>query len=193
MRRIAMIVALGALPFGLVLGLPASRSASAPTSRPAASIKTVQVMFLQPEGGKVTVTRPGGAASVVAIPGHVNFPDAQTYPLKLHDLPKQKGVVVWGRLTVEPLTDYTLDCAVPLEITRDDIEDAKRNVLVVKVVFLPDQKHQVYAIPGAPTSIVSTRLEPGRDAVEEARKQGTILLILRLGGRQYGSTRPTAG
>jgi len=87
---------------------------------------------------------------------------------------------------VRPPTEYTLDdCAVPLEITRDDIEDAKRNVLVVKVVFLPDEEHAVYAIPGAPTSIVSTRLEPGKDAVEEAEKQGQVLLVLRLGGRDY--------
>ena len=173
MRRSSALLVVSAVCVGFLAGCASSNS-----------VGTVQVQFVQPEGAKVTVMQPRGASPALAVPGHLNLPGAQTYRLKLHDLPNQTGVVIWGRLTVEPVIDYTLDCAVPLEITRDDIEDAKRNVLVVKVVFLPDEQHQVYAIPGAPTSIVSTRLEPGKDAVEEAKKQGKILIILRLGGRQ---------
>jgi len=150
-------------------------------------IDTVQVRFVQPEGGQVCVDRGGknGWSPPLTVPGSLNFRGGEAFRVRLSDIPDQPGVTIWGRLTVRPPTEYTLDCAVPLEITRDDIEDAKRNVLVVKVVFLPDEEHAVYAIPGAPTSIVSTRLEPGKDAVEEAEKQGQVLLVLRLGGRDY--------
>jgi hypothetical protein len=151
-------------------------------------IDTVQVKFVQPEGGKVSrfQSKDNAWSAPLTIPGNLDFRGGGTYRLRLSEMPDQPGVTVWGRLLVEKQTDYTLDCAVPLEITREDIEDAKRNVLVVKVVFLPDEEHAVYAIPGAPTSIVSTRLEPGKDAVKEAEKQGTVLLVLRLGGRDYG-------
>ncbi len=171
MRRVSVFLA-AAVCVGFLAGCAA----------PAA--KTVQVQFVQPDGGKVTTSLSRGASPGMVIPCRIDLPGAQTYRVKLSDLPNQPGVVVWGRLTVEPATDFTMDCAVPLEITRDDLEDAKRNVLVVKVVFLPNAANQAYAIPGAPTSIVSTRLEPGKDAVEEAKKQGKVLVILRLGGRQ---------
>jgi len=147
--------------------------------------ETVQVRFVQPDGAKVSVYDGDEEtwSPALTIPSHCPFEGGETFRIRLSDIPDQPGEPVWGRLTVEKLTEYTVDCAVPLEITREDIEDARRNVLVVKVVFLPDEEHALYQIPGAPTSIVSTMLEPGKDAVEEAKKQGTVLLVLRLGGR----------
>jgi len=147
--------------------------------------ETVQVRFVEPKGAKVSVAESGDDnwSRPFAIPGNDKFEGGETFRIRLSDIPDQPGVTIWGRLTVGRPTEYTVECAVPLEITRDDIEDARRNVLVVKVVFLPDEEHALYQIPGAPTSIVSTRLEPGKDAVEEAKKQGQILLVLRLGGR----------
>jgi hypothetical protein len=150
--------------------------------------RTVQVEFREPEGGKVSVfaADKGVWGAAMTMPALCNLADENLYRLRLTDLPNQAGVTIYGRLKVERQTDFTIDSAVPLPITRDDIEQAKSNVQVVKVIYLPDEKHAVYQIAGATTSIVSTRLEPGKDAVEEAKKQGTVLLVLRLGGRQYG-------
>lgn len=179
-RRKGLVLVL-AVGVGLCAGCLDRRPSSA------AGVDTVQVQFVQPEGAKVSVHggTEAGWLTPLTLPGHMDFRGGRSYRVRLSDIPNQPGVTIWGRLTVADVTDYTIESAVPLEITRDDVEDAKRNVLVVKVVFLPDQEHQIYAIPGAPTSIVSTRLEPGKDAVEEAEKQGTVLLVLRLGGRQY--------
>ena len=151
----------------------------------------VQVRVLKPEQATMTVysDEARGGAMSLTVPGYIDLRGDRSYRVCLSDIPDMAKLRIWGELRVESVPEYTRFSPIPLDISRDDIEDAKSDVLVVKVVFLPDEKHQVYAIPGAPTSIVSTRLEPGKDAVKEAEKQGKVLLVLRIGGRQFAPPR----
>jgi len=51
---------------------------------------------------------------------------------------------------------------------------------VVKVIYLPDRQFQDLATAG-PDEVVSTRLDPGVDPLEEAQRRGSVLLIVRMG------------
>jgi len=48
------------------------------------------------------------------------------------------------------------------------------------VIYLPDPQFQDVAVAG-PDEVVSTRLDPGVDPVAEARRRGTVLLVIRMG------------
>lgn len=77
--------------------------------------------------------------------------------------------------------------AVPMEFSEEDFEQLADGNLVTKAIFLPDPKFRELAIAGLET-LVSTRTDPGVDAVAEAGNRGTILAILRRGNRAQAAT-----
>ena len=50
------------------------------------------------------------------------------------------------------------------------------------MIYLPDAEHQDVVLAGAET-LVSTRLEPGKDPIIEAEKRGSIMAIIRIGNK----------
>jgi hypothetical protein len=69
---------------------------------------------------------------------------------------------------------------VPLEFTDEDFDQVAGGNYVTKVIYLPDAKYQELAIAGVET-LVSTRLDPGLNPVEEAHRRGSILAVIRMG------------
>ena len=69
---------------------------------------------------------------------------------------------------------------VPISFTEEDFEQVAAGNLVVKVIYLPDPQFQDLAVAG-PDEVVSTRLEPGVDPIQEAMRRGSVLAILRMG------------
>ncbi len=69
----------------------------------------------------------------------------------------------------------------PVAFTLDDFAQAKAGNMVVKVIFMPFPRFQDLAVVAAADEIISTRLEPGLDPVEEANRLGTILAVIRMG------------
>jgi len=83
---------------------------------------------------------------------------------------------------------YLQHNAVPVEITEEDLEHVHSSNMVTKVIYLPDPEFQARAIAGVET-LVSTRLDPGIDPVQQAEQMGTVMLILRFGNKDL---RPPA-
>lgn len=79
-------------------------------------------------------------------------------------------------------TDYLQHNAIPVEITEEDLEHVYSSNMVTKVIYLPDPEFQARAIAGVET-LVSTKLDPGVDPVQQAEQMGTIMLILRFGNK----------
>jgi len=88
--------------------------------------------------------------------------------------------------------------SVPVEFTEEDFKQVVDRNYIVKVIYLPDPQFQDAAGAG-PDEIVSTRLEPGQDPIQEALRRGSILLVVRIGnidqGLQHspGTTAPIPG
>ncbi len=68
----------------------------------------------------------------------------------------------------------------PVEFTNDDLKQIAEGNYLVKVIYLPDPQFQDVAGTGT-DEIISTRLEPGVDPIQEALRRGSILLVLRMG------------
>ena len=75
----------------------------------------------------------------------------------------------------------------PIEFSEDDFKQVVDRNYIVKVIYLPDPTFQDAAGAG-PDEIVSSRLEPGQDPVQEALRRGSILLVLRIGNIDQGLT-----
>lgn len=117
-------------------------------------------------------------------PGRYNFLQGGVYRLRLSNIPKRPGVSLYPTIEVVPQNPKTATflahSSIPLAFTDDDFDQAINGNFVVKVIYLPDPAFQDLAVPG-PDEIVSTRLEPGVDPVQEAQRRGSVLLIVRMG------------
>jgi hypothetical protein len=146
---------------------------------------TSQVRFVGPDGMKIGWLVPGGyAENQLVAPARYNFLQAQTYRLKLTNIAGREGLTVYPTLQVYPAhpnTDaYLSHNSLPLQVTTEDLDQVESNNFVTKVIYLPDAKFQELAIANVET-LVSTRLDPGVDPIQEADKMGTIMAVLRMG------------
>lgn len=149
-----------------------------------------QVRFGRPSGMKVawfTQTAEGrGAFSQVPTdtPGRYNFPQGAIYRLKLSNIDGRAGLEVYPTIEVFPTTpkseSFLAHSSVPVDFTPDDFKQIAEGSYVVKVIYLPDPAFQDVASTGT-EEILSTRLEPGVDPIQEAIRRGTILLVVRMG------------
>ncbi len=154
---------------------------------PSFSAKTSQVRFLGPAGMSIGwMIDTGYAENQLVAPGRYNFNQGATYRLKLANIPGEgrEGVNLYPTLQVyptHPRTDaYLSHNSIPVELTHEDLDQVENSNFVTKVIYLPDAKHQELAIADVET-LVSTRLDPGVDAVAEADRRGTIMCVLRIG------------
>jgi hypothetical protein len=124
------------------------------------------------------------AANELFPPVTYNFLQAAIYRLKLSDFPGRPNVILYPTLEVVPANAKTATflahSAVPVSITEDDLDQVQAGNFVVKVIYLPDPNFQDLAATG-PDEVVSSRLEPGVNPIEEAHRRGQILLVVRLG------------
>ena len=155
------------------------------------SVQRTSVRFLRPEGMKISwyVPSPDGrptfSSAQLDTPGRYNFTQGAIYRLKLSHLPNRPNIVaLYPTLEVVPATNKTgaflAHSAVPLVFTDEDFDQVAAGNYLVKVIYLPDPQFQDVAAAG-PDEVVSTRLDPGVDPVAEARRRGTVLLVIRMG------------
>lgn len=120
----------------------------------------------------------------VTTPGRYNFLQGGVYRLRLSSIPKRANLELYPTIEVVPqnpkTSTFLAHSAIPLSFTDDDFEQATSGNFVVKVIYLPDPAFQELAT-GLPDEVVSTKLEPGIDPVQEAQRRGSILAIIRLG------------
>lgn len=183
------------LPKGLPLGLRppgAVAAVGALTGHAAAPfpVQRTEVRFVGPAGMKITWSGPtkdgkaGFGPHYLEAPARYNFLQASIYRLKLSDIPNRPGLNLYPTLEVVPAkvktSTFLAHSAVPVSFTEEDFEQVAAGNFVVKVVYLPDPNFQDLAATG-PDEVVSSRLEPGVDPIIEAKRRGSILLVVRLG------------
>jgi hypothetical protein len=148
-----------------------------------------QLWFRNPEGMEVRwdVTAPGRFDSEpLVLPARYSFPQGAIYRLKLSNVAGRPGVELYPTVEVAaavPRTEaYLAHSAVPIEFTEEDFDQVLSGNFVTKVIYLPNSEYQELALAGVET-LVSTRLEPGKDPIIEATHRGAILAIVRLGNK----------
>jgi hypothetical protein len=149
-----------------------------------------EVRFVGPPGMKITWYGPSAdgkgifGPQFLQAPARYNFLQASIYRLKLSDIPNRPGVELYPTLEVVPAkvktATFLAHSAVPVVFTEEDFEQVAAGNFVVKVIYLPDPQFQDLAATG-PDEVVSSRLEPGVDPIVEAKRRGSILLVVRLG------------
>jgi hypothetical protein len=150
-----------------------------------------QVRFAAPLAMKIGWQTPDPNAPVVAFtgpqlttPDRYNFVQGQIYRLKLSSIQGREGVELYPSLEVYPgnakVDAYIAHNSVPNEFTDEDFDQVAAGNYVTKVIYLPDAKYQELAIAGVET-LVSTKLDPGVDPVQEAHRRGSILAVIRMG------------
>jgi len=149
-----------------------------------------QIRFVRPSGMKVSWFtqgpdgRPTFSTTPVEAPGRYNFPQAAIYRLKLSNIEGRPGLEVYPTMEVVPCNPKTAaflaHSAVPIDFTNEDFKQIADGNYLVKVIYLPDPQFQDVAGTGT-DEILSTRLDPGADPIQEALRRGSILVVLRMG------------
>lgn len=167
-------------PGGGVLQSPMMMSGTTPT---------VQVTLGQPDGMQVHYDATGGGgfdSEPLIVPARQNFPQGGIYRLKLTNVPNREGIELYPTVELafaNPRTGaYLAHNSVPLQFTEEDFDQVLTGNFVTKVIYLPSPEFQGPALAGIDT-LVSTRLDPGIDPIEEADRRGSILAIIRLGDK----------
>lgn len=172
---VAAVGAIGANGSGMYAGMYAGQRTS--------------IRFVSPAGMTITWQGPGGSftdSTPLQAPVVYNFPQSNIYRLKLSNIPNRPGArPLYPTLEVYPATPNTITylshASVPVAFTNEDFEQVRAGNLVIKVIYLPFEKFQDLAAVAGAEEIVSTRLEPGVNPIEEANRRGTILAVIRLG------------
>ena len=144
-----------------------------------------QIRFTRPTGMKIA-WQSGGQFTPPQLesPARYNFSQARIYRLKLTAIENRPGLELYPTLEVYPgnvkADAFLAHNAIPIEFTEEDFDQVSGGNFVTKVIYLPDPKFQELAIAGVET-LVSTRLDPGIDPVQEASRRGVILAVLRIG------------
>ncbi len=145
------------------------------------------VRFTNPAGMKIAwQTAPGVfTESGLEAPARYNFPQGTTYRLRLSGVPTRPGRQFYPTLEVYPATIDTVTflshSTVPVTFTDEDFDQVAAGNLVIKVIYLPSERFQDLAAVAGAEEIVSTRLDPGVNPVQEANRRGTILAVIRIG------------
>ena len=149
-----------------------------------------QIRFVRPSGMRVSwfTQGPDGkpcfSTTPIEAPGRYNFPQAAIYRLKLSNIEGRPGLEIYPTMEVVPCNPRTeaflAHSAVPIDFTNEDFRQIADGNYLVKVIYLPDPQFQDAAGTGT-DEILSTRLEPGADPIQEALRRGSILVVLRMG------------
>ena len=156
---------------------------------PRLSSQRTQMRFVRPSGMKVSwytqgPSGPSYSTTPIEAPGRYNFMQGAIYRLKISNIEGRPGLEVYPTMEVvpcNPKTDaFLAHSSVPIDFTAEDFKQIHEGNYVVKVIYLPDPQFQDAASTGT-EEILSTRLEPGTDPIQEALRRGSILAIIRMG------------
>ncbi len=153
------------------------------------SFGSSEIGFVGPAGMRIGFDTSGDGAfdaQPLIAPSRQQFRQGGIYRLKLTNVPGHEGEEYFPTLEVGPVTPRTeayLDhCAIPVQLIPEDFDQVRSGNFVTKVIYLPDPDHQKLALAAIET-LVSTRLAPGVDPIQEADRRGSILAILRVGNK----------
>jgi serine/threonine protein kinase len=164
-------------------------SDSFPPTVAATDATTMQLRIAAPEKMEITVADQQGEfgkSALLLAPARLNLDPGNNYRLKLTNIAGRDGAefypTIETSLIVPRIAAFLAHNSIPLSFTEEDFDQALTQNFVTKVVYLPDPEFQELALTGVET-LVSSRLEPGKDPVAEADRRGSILAVIRLGNK----------
>jgi WD40 repeat protein len=166
------------------------RSSGTSPSTPAAKATTeIQIKIAAPEKMKIAVADQHGQfdkSPRFVAPARLNLHSGKIYRLHLTSIAGREGAELYPTVETGPATpriaEFLAHNSITIEFTEEDFDQALAGKFVTKVVYLPDPEFQELALAGVET-LVSTRLEPGKDSIIEADIRGSILAVIRLGNK----------
>jgi hypothetical protein len=151
---------------------------------------SLQLKLAKPEAATFHwATDENAASQIVILPARINVPTAKSAMFQIDNLEGHPGLMLFGTVTCQlgyqDAIAYARHNAVNIEFTDEDINQASLGNLLTKVFFLPTKPKGLSPAPiiGGVEVLVSSKLDPSMDPVEEAQKRGDLLCVLRLGNR----------
>jgi RNA polymerase sigma factor (sigma-70 family) len=150
----------------------------------------VQIRIANPAGMKVWVADGKGQFGKephFEVPGRFNLEPGHTYRLKITGIHGQPTVALYPTLEIPRAEDdrvraFLSTNAIPLELTDEDLQRVATGTgMVTKVVYLLDAKKGADDSEVGDVGVILGHRLVGADAVEEAKRRGMILAVLRLG------------
>lgn len=112
-------------------------------------------------------------------PARVNLRCGNVQELTIRDISTAPRLTIESQLEICPAAAnaaFLQHNSIPIRLSQDDFDQIASNNAVTKVIYLPDGSP---ALAGT-SELVSSRLDPGIDPIEEASRRGEPLAILRL-------------
>jgi|GEM_PF-752949 len=144
-----------------------------------------QMRIATPEDMLIAVADERGRfdqASQHKVPARLNLAPGRIYRWKITNITGRPGLELYPTLETSETSSRTeaflAHSAIPLRFTDEDFDQALTGKLVTKAIYLP-------VIPTATEAetIASTQLDPGVDPIVEAKRRGTLLVVIRLGNK----------
>jgi uncharacterized repeat protein (TIGR01451 family) len=179
---------------GLVFALHPAAAVTmppAPQGPPGACPELLFVRFIGPAGSRAVFFQGDVGGRSFPAPVVVGLRPGYVYRVQLTDLPRHPGVSLYPTVEVRgmvwPPPGLNLaNFAVPIVLTDEDVTRILSGSFITKVIYLecPAVAAPVLTEPDQPIE-TEIRPGPGRDPVAEARARGRVLLIVRVGEREY--------
>lgn len=149
---------------------------------------SVQIHFVGPTGLHINWSTNGAGtydSPTLVVPAAYDFSDGK-HEFRLGSLPGRANFFLYPSITISStdakVRDFVSESRVTIQLTEEDFDQALAGNVVTKVVFLPDPDFEDFAIAGV-TELISKRVDPGVDPIEEADRRGTIIAVVRIGNR----------
>ncbi len=147
------------------------------------------VRFGSPAGMKVTFYQGAPRGQTFDAPVVVGLRPGYVYRVKLSGFPGHPETILFPSLEVRgtlmlPCRFRSADYPAPVNFTEEDLRTVRAGGVVTKVLALehPDRATPAGSRPGEPLEV---QPPPDRDPVLEARDRGRLMLIVRLGQREF--------
>lgn len=150
-------------------------------------VSSVQLKLAGPKMATILwTTEDRDPSKVVILPSRIDVPAAESVIFQLENLPNYPNVILFGTFTGHAETPAaklsTRHNAINIQFADEDVDQARKGNLVTKVYYLP-KNSSASPVQSGPEVLTSPKLEPGRNPLEEAKKLGDVLGVLRLGNR----------
>jgi hypothetical protein len=145
-----------------------------------------------PEGVLISLAVDGNFTQPRKTPLKAGMLIGQVYRLRVMNIPHREGLEIFPTIEVidrlYPPAGQELRFAIPVQLTREEIEMALAGKFVTRVIYLEDPD---YALPTSegPQGQSWYQVGPGSDPLAMADSLGRPVAILRLGGRLPADTR----
>src|SRR5579883_1563835 len=147
------------------------------------------VRFGGPPGTQVVVYPGGQVSRPFEAPATVGLRPGYIHRVQLTNLPGHPGLSLFPTIEVRgtlvpPPGLNPIPYAVPVVVTPADVNRVLAGVFLTKVIYLerPDAALPIASNPDVP---LETEVPPNRDLLAEARLLGRLLLVVRLGQRNF--------